>query len=330
MHHFLLQQRIMLRTLFLGLISLVLFGVLHPTHASESYPNKAITLIMPVPPGGPTDTQFRALARVLEKDLGQSVIIVNKPGAAATLGPSNMALSSAPDGYNITVVLASLFRMPNLVKVNYDPVDDFTYIINVTGFTNGIVVSADSPWHTLDDFIIAAKANPGKLSYGSTGNGSAGHIAMARLAKAAGIDINFVPFKGGAEEMSALLGGHIDVVSDPGWGPLAEAGRIRVLATLGEERIARWNHIPTLKEMGYDITVHSPVGIAGPKNMDPAIVKKLHDAFKKAIESEEYLNLLAQNDQEILYMDSNTYSDFVAKQTKIETQFVKELGIDLN
>lgn len=299
-------------------------------HADTSFPNKPITLIMPVPPGGPTDTQFRALARVMEKELGQSIVIVNKPGAAATLGPSTMAQSSAADGYTLSVILASLFRMPNLVKVNYDPVQDFSYIINLTGFTNGIVVSAESPWQNLQEFLDEAKANPGKLSYGATGNGSAGHIAMARLAKTVGADLNFVPFKGGAEEMSALLGGHIDAVSDPGWGPLAEAGRIRVLATLGDERINRWNQIPTLKEMGYDITVYSPVGIAGPKGMDPKIIQTLHDAFKKAMRSQEYLDLLAQNDQEIVYMDSNTYSDYVAKQTKLESQFVKELGLDLN
>lgn len=321
---------ISLARFFVIAILCMFFFAINQANADDSFPNKPISLIMPVPPGGPTDTQFRALARIMEKNLGQSVIIVNKPGAAATLGPSTMAQSAAADGYTVSVILASLFRMPNLVKVNYDPIQDFSYIINLTGFTNGIVVSADSPWQNLKELLDHAKANPGKLSYGATGNGSAGHIAMARLAKAVGAELNFVPFKGGAEEMSALLGGHIDAVSDPGWGPLAEAGRIRVLATLGDQRIERWNHIPTLTEMGYDITVHSPVGIAGPKGMDPKVIQKLHDAFKQAMESQEYLDLLAQNDQEIIYMDSNTYSDYVAKQTKLETQFVKELGLDLN
>ena len=298
--------------------------------AANSFPNKPVNMILPLPPGGPTDTQFRALARTLEKELGQPIVIINRPGAAGTLGTATMASTAEPDGYTMGVVLASLFRMPNLIKVNYDPVKDFTYIINLTGFTNGIVVNADAPWQTIEELIEYAKANPNKLSYGAVGNGSAGHIVMERLAKATGAKMNFVPFKGGAEEMAALMGGHIDVVSDPGWGPLASGGKIRVLATLGEERLQRWDQIPTLVEKGYDITVSSPIGLAGPKNMDPAVVKKLHDAVRKSMDSKEYLNLLEQNDQETLHMDSQTYTDFVKKQTALETKFVNELGIKLN
>lgn len=317
--------------LFITAFFLVFCGFAIKGHAQNitRFPSQPITIVMPSPPGGPTDTQIRYLARSLEEQLGQTVIVVNRPGAAATLGTANMALTASPDGHTIGVVLASLFRMPHLVQVNYDPLEDFTYIINLTGYNHGIVVRADSPWQNLNDLIEHAKSNPGSVSYGSTGTGSAGHIAMARLAKEANVDMNFIPFKGGSEEFAALLGGHIDVVSNPGWGPLTEAGKVRVLASYGDERIARWNQIPTLKELGYNISIYSPVGIAGPKNMDPAIVKTLHDAFKKAIETNEYQTLLDQNDQQVLYMDSDTYRDFAHNQTKMEKQFVKELNIDI-
>lgn len=297
--------------------------------SNSHFPTQAITLVMPSPPGGPTDTQVRYLARSIEEQLGQTVIVVNKPGAAATLGTANMALTAAPDGHTVGVVLASLFRMPHLVPVNYDPIKDFTYIINLTGYNHGIVVRADSPWQNINDLLKHAKANPGAISYGSTGTGSAGHIAMARLAKEANVEMNFIPFKGGSEEFAALLGGHIDVVSNPGWGPLTEAGKVRVLASYGDDRIARWDQIPTLKELGYNISIYSPVGIAGPKNMNPTVVKILHDAFKKATESEEYQQLLNQNDQQVLYMDSDTYRDFAHKQTQMEKQFVQELNIEI-
>lgn len=297
--------------------------------AADDYPTKPINLIVPFPVGGGTDVQMRALAAAMSKELNQPIIVSNKPGAGGTLGPASMAHTAKPDGYTVSLVGATLLRLPYLQKTSYDPSKDFTYIINLSGYTNGIVVKADAPWKNLKELIAYAKQNPGKVSYGSSGVGSNGQIAMERLAKATGVSFNFVPYKGMAEETSALLGGHIDVISDPGWGPMARADQARVLATLGDKRLEQWPNVPTLKDQGYDIVVHSPIGIAGPRGMEPGVTQKLHDAIKRAMEDPGYLATLAQNDQPILYMDSHSYRDYMEAQFAREKTLVQDLGITL-
>lgn len=297
---------------------------------AETFPSKPITLILPFPPGGATDIQLRALSQVAAKELGQQIVIANRPGNGGTLGPASMAKTAAPDGYTISLVAATLFRMPHLMKVSFDPVADFSYLLCLTGYTNGIVVRNDAPWQTLQDLLAAAKASPGTISYGSTGRGSGGHIAFERLAQAAGVKFNFIPYKGMAEESTALLGGHLNVISDPGWGPLVESGKARVLATLGETRLKRWPGVPTLKELGYDIIVNSPIGLAGPKGMDPKVVRVLHDAFHKAMSDPGYLRALEQNDQVPIYMGSEEYTRYAVEQTAREKTFMQDLGIKLD
>ena len=297
---------------------------------ADSYPSRPIELIIPFPPGGPTDTQLRSLAQAASRQLGQPIVIVNRPGAAGTLGPAAMARNAKPDGYTIAVVVATLYRMPHLMKVDYHPVRDFSYLIMLTGFTNGIVVRADAPWANLQELLADAKARPQEISFGSTGTGSAGHIAMERLLRMAGAQMNFIPYKGGAEETAALLGGHLDVISDPGWGPMVDAGKARVLATLGRQRLKRFAQVPTLRELGFDIVVESPIGLTGPRGMDAAVVKKLHDAFRSAMNDPSYERALEINDQVPLYMGSENYSRYVAEQTEIEKNLIGELGIKLN
>jgi tripartite-type tricarboxylate transporter receptor subunit TctC len=293
------------------------------------FPHKPITLILPFPAGGATDAQMRLLAQALGKELGQIVNIANQPGVAGTMAPAAMARSAAPDGYTLSVVPATLFRLIHLQKVNYDPRTDFTYLINLTGYTNGLIVRADAKWKTLQELLADAKARPGQISYCSTGIGSGGHIAMERLARAAGVQMNFIPYKGMADETTALLGGHVDVISDPGWGALVESGKARVLATLGDARLKRWPQVPTLKELGYDVTVHSPVGIVGPKGMVPALVKTLHDAFQRAMKDPAYVRMLEQFDQPELYMSSAAYTQYAIEQTAREKVFLDQLGIKL-
>lgn len=297
-------------------------------HASaQAFPAKPITLIIPFPPGGATDNLFRAMSQVVSKDLGQPVVIANRPGVGGTLGPTTMAASSAPDGYTVAVLPASLYRLPHLQKVNWDPVKDFTFVIGVTTYVYAVVVAADAPWKTLAEFVAHAKANPGKVSYGTTGTGTSGHIAMERLARSAGIKLNFVPFKGSAEWQVALIGGHIQAVSDAGWGTMANAGRIRVLATSTEQRLAP--SVPTLRELGHDVTSMSMLGIGGPKGMDPAIVRTLHDAFLKATKDPKVQEILKNENMPLIHLDSAAYARYAAEQFESDRRWVKELGLDL-
>ena len=295
---------------------------------AQQFPTRPVTLIVPWPAGGSTDIGMRALAAATEKHLGQSIVIENRPGAGGTIGPANMAANAKPDGYTVAQLPITVFRLPFIQKTSFDPTKDFTYIIHVTGYTFGVVVKADAPWKTFPELIDYARANPGKLNYGTPGAGTSLHITMEQIAKLKGIKWTQVPFKGVAESMNALLGGHIDVVSDStGWAGAVEGGQARLLVTWGAGRTKNWPNVPTLKEVGIDMVSNSPFGIGGPKGMDPAVVKILHDAFKKGMEEQSYKDSMGKLDQEAYYLDTAAYHAFAMKQIVEQKQLVEDLGL---
>ncbi len=223
----------------------------------------------------------------------------------------------------------TVFRLPHMTKTEFDPMTDFTWIINLTGYTFGVVVRADSPWKTWQEFIAYAKANPGKVTYGTPGNGTSLHITMEDIALREGIKWLQVPFKGNADATVALLGGHIMASADStGWAELVDAGKFRMLVTWGAQRTKRWPQVPTLKELGYDIVSVSPYGIAGPKGMDPKVVKVLHDAFKKGMEEPAFQKMLERLDQqENFYMNSEDYAKYARKTFEEEKATVERMGL---
>jgi tripartite-type tricarboxylate transporter receptor subunit TctC len=317
------------RRLLLAAASAAALHAAIPASAGEAFPSRPITLILPFPAGGVSDTQLRALSVAVAKELGQPIIIVNRPGNGGTLAPAAMARSAAPDGYTIALAVRTLLRLPHLSKVSFDPLKDFTYLIGLSGFSFGVVVRHDAPWMTLKELLDDARARPGAIAYGAAGRGSSGHVAMERLAKAAGVRLNFVPYKGTSEETNDLLGGHIAAYADPGWGPMLESGRVRVLATMGDARLKRWPQVPTLKDLGYDIVVTSPIGLIGPRGMNPAVVARLHDSFHRAMEDAAYVRAMEQNDQVPEYLGSEDYARSAAREFARERAFVQELGITL-
>ena len=262
-------------------------------HAND-FPSKPITLIVPYQAGGSIDTAMRAIAQSASKKLGQPVVIDNKPGAAGTLGPAAMAATAKPDGYTISNVGITVFRVPLLQKTSYDPEKDFTYIANLAGITFGVTAGAQTPFKSWADVVAYAKKNPGKLSYGSPGQNSTPHLGMEQLAAASGIQLTHVPFKSSPESNAALLGGHTELqVDGAGWKPLVDSGKARLLAVWTAKRAKRWPDVPTLKDLGYPLVFESPLGIAGPKGMDPAVAAKLHDAFKATLDDPEVQRVLA-------------------------------------
>ena len=197
--------------------------------AAQSYPSRPIKYICPWPAGGSTDVVMRSLAESAGKALGQTVVVENKPGAGGMLGAIDM-LNARPDGYTLCQIPHGAFRIPHMQKVAFDTLRDFTWIACLTGYTFGMVVQADSPFKSIKDVVDYARANPGKFSYGSTGTGTSPHLAVEEFALKAGVSLNHVPFKGNADNMQALLGGHVMAASDAtGWGPHVDAGRLRLL-----------------------------------------------------------------------------------------------------
>ena len=292
---------------------------------AQAFPSRPITLIVPFPPGGATDVLFRALAQAASKDLGQPIVIANRPGASGTMAPAMMAKTDKGDGYTLSVLPASLYRLPHLQASNWDPTRDFSYVIGLTAYTYGVSVRADARWKSLAEVFSEARAKPGQISYGTTGTGTSGHIAAERMARAANVRLNFVPFKGAAEWSAALLGGHIDLAVDPGWGALAQAGRIRVLATATPERVLP--SIPTLRELGHDVVAVSMLGIGGPAGMDPAVVKTLHDAFLKASRDEAFQRALRNENMVTIHLDPAAFTRYAVDKYESDRLAVKELGL---
>jgi tripartite-type tricarboxylate transporter receptor subunit TctC len=208
---------------------------------AQSFPARPVTLIVPWPAGGSTDVGMRALASATERHLGQSIVVENRPGGSGTLAPGQMAATAKPDGYTVAQIPITVFRFPFMQKTSFDPGTDFTYVIGVSGYTFGVVVNDDAPWRTFEAMIADAKANPGKINYGSPGTGTSLHIAMEQIARRQGIQWTHIPFKGNSEAMNALLGHHIDAVADSsGWAQLVNAGRFRLLVTWGVARTKNW------------------------------------------------------------------------------------------
>jgi len=311
----------------LALAAMAVAGALAAAPAqAQGFPNKPISLICPWPAGGSTDQHLRAFAQVATKYVGQNIVIENKPGAGGMLGPGVMAKTAAPDGYILSQLPVGAFRIPHMQKVDWDPLKDFTYLIGLTGYTFGMVVKADSQWKTLKDVLDYAKANPGKFSYSSTGNGTSPHLLIEEMAMKTGVQLLHVPFKGNADSTQALMGGHVMAQSDAtGWGRFVDAGTLRLLVTFGEKR-TKWN-APTAKELGIDIVSYSPYGIVAPKGMEPKTQKFLHDAFKKALDDPEHLKVLAQLDQVYWYKSSEDYAKWAADTFKAERATIERVGL---
>jgi tripartite-type tricarboxylate transporter receptor subunit TctC len=197
---------------------------------AQEYPTKPITLIVPWPAGGSTDISMRAIAESASKALGQPIAIDNKAGGGGTVGPATMAAAAKPDGYTIAQIPITVFRLPLMQEVSWDPAKDFTYIVHLTGYTFGVTTSAEGPFKTWQDVIDFAKKNPGKVTYATPGTGTSLHIGMEQIAAMAGIKLTQVPFKGGAETNAAVLGQHTMLQADStGWRPLVDAGKLRLL-----------------------------------------------------------------------------------------------------
>lgn len=295
---------------------------------SQPFPAKPVTLVVPWPAGGSTDRHLRTLAELAGRQLGQPVVVVNQPGAGGTLGPGNMALTARPDGYTIAQFPLGMLRVPHMQKTAWDPMKDFTYIMGVSGYTFGLTVRADSPHRTLQEYLAAAKARPGSINYGSTGIGSSPHLLMEDLADKAGVELTHVPFKGNADLVQALLGGHVMAQSDAsGWDRFVDGGQMRLLATFGERRTKRWPNVPTAKELGYDVVFSSPYGLAGPKGMDPAVVRVLHDAFRKAMDEPRHQEILDQLNQDVWYRSGDDYARWAREVHQRDRALIERLGL---
>ena len=295
--------------------------------AQGAYPTHPITFICPWPAGGTADSTMRALVGEAAKALGQPIVVENRAGAAGMIGTAAM-LSAKPDGYTIGQVPLSVARFSQLGTFKFDPLKDITYIARVNGQTFGIATRPDSPYKTIQELVAAAKASPGRITYASAGIAGATHVGMEEFAMKAGVTFNHIPFKGGAEAMQALLGGHVDLLADSSsWAPMVEAGKLRLLAVWGEQRLARFPNAPTLREAGWDVVVDAPNGVGAPRGLDPAVYAKLREAFRKAAQSEEFRKACERIDSVVRYLDADDYRQYMEGVYRNETRLIEALKL---
>jgi tripartite-type tricarboxylate transporter receptor subunit TctC len=296
-------------------------------HAQSEFPARPVTLIVPFAAGGATDSLLRHMADIAGKELGQPVVVDNKPGAAGVLGANHVA-RAAPDGYTLSILPEPVFRLPHLQKTQFDPLKDFTYVIHLSGYALGVASRTDSPFRDWATVVAEAKKRPGQITYGTTGVNGTMHITMEEMAQRAGIKLNHIPYKGESEIIAALMGGHVDLgITAGSIGPMVDDGKARVLVLWTENRVPRWPTVPTLKDVGLDMVANSPFGIAGPANMPERVTRRLHDAFRVALFAPSTKALLERLNQESAYLDSAGYAAFARERYEVSRQQVQRLGL---
>lgn len=280
------------------ILSSILFSFFYGLHfsvvAETVYPTKPIEIVVGYAPGAGTDLGGRMIAEISKKLLGQDLVVINKPGGGGRLAMTLIS-KAKPDGYTLGAVTdSSICLSPNLEPVPYKPLEDFTFIIQFGTIESWIVVLADSPFKILKDLIEFARANPERLTVSNAGVGTGGYVALEGLSLIEGVKIKLVPFSGAAPAMTALLGGHVMASVSPTSqvAPHLQTKKVRLLAVMGGERSDDYPEVPSIKELGYpSLTYQVWYLIAGPKNMEKAIVKKLEEAFRKAMDSSDFIKL---------------------------------------
>jgi tripartite-type tricarboxylate transporter receptor subunit TctC len=284
--------------------------------AHAQYPTKPITMIVPFPPGGVADIVGRPLAASMEKTLGQPVVVLNRAGAGGAVGMT-AAAKADPDGYTILMALSSIsiFPVSNPLQGTPAPyeISDFVPIALVTADPTVLVVSASSPYKSVADFVAAAKANPGKINFSSSGIFGTLHVAMEMFAGAAGIQLFHVPYQGGGPAVRALLSGEVQALAS---GPAAaigqiQAGKMRALAGWGAKRLALMPELPTFKELGYkDVEFYIWAGVVAPAATPAEAQHKLRAAVRAAVADPQFSGAMAKVRTPINYLDAPEFKDF--------------------
>ena len=273
----------------------LVLAALVPAHAQD-YPNRPIKIIVPWPAGGATDNVARVIAQKMTPVMGQPVVVENRPGATGTIG-TQAVIQAAPDGYTLLFMAASLHTFsPHLMKdMKFDTVSDITPISVSVQFPYVLAVGADSPYRTVGDLVRAAKAQPGKLTYGSFGIGSGPNIIGELFKQQTGTDLLHVPYKGGSQVTAALMGNEVTMMFDSLPSPLGQikGGKLRALGVTGSQRSPVAPEIPTLGESGIPIEANIWLGLGGPPKLPPEIVAKLFDVMKQAARDPEVQKRMA-------------------------------------
>jgi putative tricarboxylic transport membrane protein len=305
---------------------LLLLLFLPSAAARAQYPSKPVTLIVPYPPGGRTDLVGRASAQYLKGELGQPVVVVNKPGASGVLGAKEVA-SAAPDGYTLGIFSTGFLTAQYTVPTPTNVADyEMIALINVDPAV--IAVPEARGWKTLAEFLQYARINPGKLRVGID-PGSSAQIFAAAFVEKAGLQVIYVPFRGGGERTVALAGGHIDADFDiiAPLKTMRDAGKVRVLAVAADKRVDDYPEIPTMAEAGVDLTISSWHGIFAPRGTPAPIVAKISSALRRVTDNAEFRERMHNLQLSVKYLDTAEFRAFFAESDKANLALIRKLGL---
>lgn len=309
----------------IGMLALAV-GLTPAVHAN-TYPERPIELVVPTSPAGGTDVLARLFADAARKQLPQSMVIVNRPGAAGAIGMRSV-VTAPPDSYRVAMIIAAWAILPSLGEANWTA-NDFKYVARINEDPAAITVRSDAPWKTVEEFLADAKKRPGQISIGNVGVGSIYHFAAAALEDMTGLKFSHIPFQGANPAVTALLGGHINAVavSPAEVSAHVASGKFRVLAVMSEKRVKGFENVPTLTEKQIPLAIGTWRGLTVPKNTPDAVVAVLRDATRKAMADPEFQAGLDKANLGYAYLDGPEFHAFAEKNF----QYFKQLAgkIDL-
>jgi tripartite-type tricarboxylate transporter receptor subunit TctC len=294
----------------------------------SKYPARPITFIVAYSPGGTGDLTIRLMAKEAEKFLGQPIAVTNKTGGGGTVGAAAVA-TAKPDGYTIgqSPSGGALVVIPFMQRIPFHPINDIKYIMQPVEFDMAVIVKAESPFKTFKDLLDYARQNPKKLTYGTNAPNSIPNLIVDQIAKKEGVEFNHMPFKASTEYQTALLGEHIQFAAGEFSYPLVEAGKTRMLLLLSGKRSGEYPQVPLTKDLGYDIPCPSFVGVGGPKGLPDEIVKKLDEAFAKAIKEPAFEKGMKELHVNVLYRNSKELTEYVTSNYEFFGKLLKERGL---
>jgi tripartite-type tricarboxylate transporter receptor subunit TctC len=311
---------------------LLAFGLCAVASAQEPFPSRPITLVVPFPPGGQADLNARPTAAALEKVLKTPVGVVNRTGAAGAVGMASVA-SARPDGYTLLMALSSISIIPEADKL-FDrkpayTTDQLAPIALVSADPTVLVVPASRPWRSVADLIADAKARPGQVAFSSSGVYGTLHLAMAMLEHAAGVKMKHIPYNGAGPALTAILGGQVDALAS---GPAVviphvKSGKLRALASWGDQRVPALPDVPTFKELGYrDVEFYIWAGLFAPAGTPAPVLATLREAARKAVEDPDFKAAMAKIETPVAYRDAPDFQRFWDEDAKRLAEAVRRVG----
>ena len=315
------------RTLIFGTLVAVTVGFAGIQAQAASFPNKGIELIVPYSAGGGTDLVARAFADAANKHLPKAIGVVNRTGGGGAVGLTAIA-KSRPNGYSVGMGTAEITMLPHMGLASFKA-DEFTAIAQLNADPSAITVRADAPWNTIDDFLAYAKEHPGEVRVGNSGTGAIWHLAAEALSKETGAKFNNIPFEGANPAVTSLLGGHIEAVSvSPAEvSNFVQAGTLKMLGVMADERVKAFPDVPTLKENGIDLSIGTWRGIVIPNNVPEDAMKVISDVTRLAADDPAFQEQLAKMNLNFFFLDGDAFQKKISHDNVYYKQLMTDLGL---